>query len=118
MERGELDRAGWVPHWHRVDIYIRGDWFDGEERVCSGIQDTQNNNSPKEISVLHCPPEPNGPFAENFDSSASISSHNLSILFWGRISRPGISYIDELSGKRFAWNCTRKEDRFVCRAIN
>jgi len=117
MERGELDRIGYLPHWHRVDVYIRGDWLDGEYRVCSGIQDQLENGSSKQLSDLHCPAQPDGPFANSFDAN-QYSTHNLSVLLWGRISRPGISYADELSGAKFSWNCTRRNDKFVCRAIN
>lgn len=117
MERKEIDRSGYLPHWHRVDVYIKGDWLDGEDRVCSGIQDQPENGPSKQLSDLHCPAQPDGPFANSFDAS-QYSTHNLPVLFWGRISRPGISYADELSGARFSWNCTRSDYRFVCRARN
>ena len=118
VDRGRLDRAGWVPHWHTVDVFIQGDWFEGENRICSGIQGKPDSKSPKEISTLHCPPDPIQPNAGLPLHSANISTHNLTVVFWGRISRPGVSSEDELSGARFEWNCTRKDDRFVCRAIN
>lgn len=118
INRREIDRAGWIPHRHTVDVYIQGDWFDGENRVCSGIQTKRNDKSPKEISAIHCPPDPVQPYGGTPSPSTNISTHNLSVVFWGRVSRPGIRPEDELSGKRFEWNCTRKDDRFVCHAIN
>jgi hypothetical protein len=116
--RNNLDRAGWLPHWHRADVYIQGEWFEGENRVCSGIQTMRDDKSPKEISALHCPPDPFAPYGGTLAPSANISTHNLSVVFWGRVSRPGVPSGDESSGKRFEWNCTRKNDRFVCHAIN
>ena len=113
-----IDHAGWAPHWHTVDIYIQGDWFDRENRVCSGIQTKPDDKSPKEISALHCPPAPIKPSGVAYAPSTNISTHNLSVVFWGMISRPRIHSIDEISGARFEWNCTRKENRFVCHAIN
>lgn len=118
IERGEIDRKGWVPHWHRVDVFIQGDWFDGENRICSGAQTKPNDKSPKEISALHCPPDPYEPYGGTLMPSANISTHNLSVVFWGMVSRPGVRSEDESSGKRFEWSCARKDDRFVCHAIN
>lgn len=123
FHRGDLDRRGWIPHWHTVDVYIQGEWFDGENRVCSGIQTKSDEKRPKEISALHCPPDPYEPYGGTTVPSTNISTHNLSVHFWGRVSRPGISSIDEASGARFEWNCIRKSDwpfgeQFVCRAIN
>ena len=123
LYRGKLDHKGWVLHRHRVDVYIQGDWFDGENRVCSGIQTKPDDKSPKVISALHCPPVPIEPSGATPIPSVNISTHNLSVVFWGMISRPGVRAIDEASGARFEWNCTRKSDwpfgdQFVCRAIN
>ncbi|MGO9637507.1 MAG: hypothetical protein ACLPSO_06155 [Terracidiphilus sp.] len=118
LYRAELNNAGWVPHWHMVDVYIQGNWFVGENRVCSGIQTKTDEKKPKEISELHCPPNPFEPHEGNLAPSANISIHNLTVLFWGRLSRPGISSADEASGAKFEWNCTRKNERFVCHAIN
>jgi hypothetical protein len=118
LYRSDLDRLGWIFHWHTVDVYIQGEWFDGENRVCSGIQTKPDDKSPKEISALHCPPAPFESSGGVSVPSANISTHNLSVVFWGRVSRPGVRSIDEASGARFEWNCTRKEDRFVCHAIN
>ena len=120
---GKLDHAGWVPYRHRVDVYIQGDWFDGENRVCSGIQTKPDDKSPKVISVLHCPPDPYQQYGGSLVPSTNISTHNLSVVFWGRVSRPGVRSIDEASGARFEWNCNRKSDwpfgeQFVCHAIN
>jgi hypothetical protein len=120
--RSQLDRRGWVPHWHTVDVY-KGDWFDGENRVCAGIQTKPDYKSPKEISALHCPPDLYEPHGGTLAPSANVSVHNLSVLFRGRVSRPGISSADETSGAKFEWNCSRKPDwpfgdQFVCRAIN
>jgi hypothetical protein len=98
-----------------VDVYIQGDWFNGENRVCSGIQTKPDSKNSKEISALHCPPDPFEPYG---GALLNVSSHNLSVLFWGRVSRPGIRSEDEISGARFEWNCKRNGDRFVCGAIN
>jgi hypothetical protein len=120
---GALDRGGWIPRWHRVNIYIKGDWFDGERRVCSGIQARLDDKIPMEISALHCPPDPNQPYRGAPRPSANVSTHNLSVVFWGRISRPRVRPADEEIGTKFEWNCTRRSDapfgdQCVCRAIN
>jgi hypothetical protein len=121
--RSQLDRKGWVPHWHRIDVFIQGDWFDGEDRVCTGIQDRTQDGKPIKIGALHCSTAEGASGGGNTDSESGISTHNLSVLFWGRILRSGISPTDEASGKRFSWRCSRRSDwpfgeQFVCRAIN
>lgn len=121
--RRDLDNAGWIPHRHTVDVYIQGDWFDGENRVCSGIQTNPGDKKLKEISALHCPPDSYEPDGGKPAPSADISTHNLTVIFRGRVSRPAVRSIDEASGARFEWNCTRKSDglfgdEFVCHSIN
>jgi hypothetical protein len=119
----DLNSAGWIPHRHTVDVNIQGDWFDGENRVCSGIQTSLSDNKLKEISALHCPPDSYEPDTGKLVPSTNISTHNLSVIFWGMVSRPAVRSIDEASGARFEWNCTRKTDslfgdQFVCHSIN
>jgi hypothetical protein len=118
-----LDRDGWAPHRHRVDVVIQGDWFDGEDRVCTGIQDRTQDGRPIKIGALHCSLAESASGGGNTDSESSISTHNLSVLFWGRILRRDVSPTDEASGNRFSWRCSRRSDwpfgeQFVCRAIN
>lgn|GEM_PF-6105822 len=123
LYRHQLDRKGLVPHWNRVDVYIQGDWFDGEDRVCIGIQDRTPDGQPIKIGSLHCSPAQSASGDGGADPESGISTHNLSVLFWGRILRRGISPADEESGKRFSWRCSRRSDwpfgeQFACRAIN
>jgi hypothetical protein len=102
-----LNRAGWVPHTRTVNLYMQGDWLEGENRTCLGVQTQVAKGKPAEITRLICPVEYLGD-----------TSHNLPVRFWGRVSRPNAQHSDEPWGSRFRWNCTRNGDGFVCKAIN
>jgi hypothetical protein len=102
-----LNRAGWIPHTRTVNLYMQGDWLEGESRVCAGVQTQVAKGKPIEITSLICPVEFFGD-----------TSHNLPVRFWGRVSRPSAQPFDGVLIDRFRWNCTRNSDGFVCRAIN
>jgi hypothetical protein len=101
------ESAGYTPHTKTVDVYMKGDWLVGENRTCAGIQTLGDAGHPKEMTALLCPID-----AEYKDP------HNLNVKFWGRISRPDASVLDEASGTKGAWLCTRESDTFTCKAIN
>jgi len=33
-----LDDAGWIPHDYTVNLYMKGNWLNGENRECTGFQ--------------------------------------------------------------------------------
>lgn len=116
VNRKALDRQGWIPHHERVNVYIGGNWFAGENRVCSGMQTLGGKNEKEIIRELHCPPDQS-------QYRGNVSERNLSVLFWGRLSRPGVLSADEEAGAHFSWNCLRRSDwpfsdQFTCYAIN
>jgi hypothetical protein len=101
------DRRGYVAHDKTVDIYMKGEWLVGENRVCAGIQSFGDEKPPKELEALFCP------------VGADVKNpHNISVTFWGRIHRPDITAAEESRATKGAWRCTRKPDSFICRAIN
>jgi hypothetical protein len=102
-----LDNAGWLPHTRNVDLYMLPDWFEGETRVCDGIQAAKTSRTPRAIRSLYCPL-----------SAPMTSPHNLSVKFWGRVSRSDVGTPEEVEGVKFQWSCTRSSDGFVCKAIN
>jgi hypothetical protein len=97
-----LDSAGWISHDHTVDLYMKGDWLVGENRICTGTQNVNEKHVP-EVDAIFCP----------FDVSGG-TSHNMTIKFWGKISRP-----DAITNPRLlGWECTRHSDGFTCKAFN
>jgi hypothetical protein len=105
--RSALEDAGWISHTYTVDMYMRDNWLEGENRVCSGIQDRQTADGQRQFTSLWCP-----------DIAPDISPHNVSIRFWGKTSRPDSQVVDEFAGTSFRWRCTRRNDGFNCYAIN
>jgi hypothetical protein len=100
----DIDRAGYIPHWKTVDIYMDGNWLENESRVCQGVQSV---TTPREIVSLRCPTE-----------TTSTSPHTFSVMFWGRIARPAVKPIDEATETHFQWNCAMRDSRYYCSAIN
>jgi hypothetical protein len=106
----EVDTLGYVSHTQTVDMYMNGDWLQGENRTCIGIQGREASDSEPKIDTLFCPTD-----------ATSDSSHNLSVHFWGKISRPEAipsSYAHQSSTPRFEWRCTRESDSFTCYALD
>ena len=99
-----LDDAGWIQHTHEVNMYMQSDWLQGENRPCIGLQTLGTPTTPPEIASLFCPE----------DYAGSIS-HDLTVKFWGKVSRPGPRTV---WGARYRWRCTRDTDGFVCRALD
>lgn len=94
--------AGWVSHDKTVDIYMKGDWLVGENRVCSGIQARQPDDTYL-MSALFCPGD-----------APAEQGHNLSVTFWGKISRPDAVN----AGRLLTWKCTRNGVGFTCKALD
>jgi hypothetical protein len=94
--------SGWIPHTRSVDMYMAPDWIIGEEQTCIAFQ-----NQVPEISSIDCPV---GDYSEK--------PHRIEIKFWGRVSRPEILNGPTSLETHFEWKCVRKEDGFVCWAIN
>jgi hypothetical protein len=101
------DSAGYVTHSRTVDVYMKGEWLVGENRVCTVIPDYENPGAAAVVHALNCSPE---------DMSPTI--HNLNIKFWGRLTRPDIRNEAVVTSGRFTWRCTRDNDGFTCYAIN
>jgi hypothetical protein len=102
-----LDNAGWIQHTHEVNMYMQSDWLEGENRKCSGLQTLGTTRTAPEISSLFCP--------EDYTGS---SSHNLTVKFWGKVSRRNVSSAAQVWGTRYSWRCSRNSDGFVCRALD
>jgi len=101
-----LDSSGMVSHARSVDLYISGDWPQGEDRNCLGVQ-SRLADEPPEITSLDC----------RIDGSAE-SPHNHTgekVKFFGKTSRPDLL----LSGTSdFEWRCRRTGSGFTCYASN
>jgi hypothetical protein len=97
-----LDNAGLMTHSKAVDVYMKGDWLVGENRVCSGVQ-MPNDKKTYEMDALFCPSD-----------APAEQGHNISIRFWGRISRPDAVRAERL----LTWQCTRSSDGFTCKALD
>jgi hypothetical protein len=97
-----LDDAGWIPHEHTVDLYMKGNWLDGENRTCTGFQSGQGESV--HLTSLSCPGT----------SALDETPHNMSMKFWGKVSRPEMIR----DGLWLSWKCTRTGEGFVCRALN
>lgn len=100
--RNATDDTGWVSHDKAVDVYMKGDWLVGENRVCDGIQKPQADGTYL-VDALICP------------SDAPVDNpHNITVRFWGKISRPDAVRQDRLP----TWQCTRNSDGFTCKALD
>ena len=97
--------AGWVPHNEAVDLYFKEEWLVGENKNCTGFQSYPDgpNNSPK-LTSLDCAD----------DATFSTKPHNITIKFWGKVSRPEMAK----NGLWLSWQCTRTAEGFVCKALN
>lgn len=99
-----LNDAGYVPHTATVDVYIKGDWLNGENRVCDSIPKGAGNSDPAMIDALFCPEQIIG---------EPPPAHNMDVHFWGKVSRP-----DAFAVKALSWRCTRTSDGFTCYALD
>lgn len=98
-----LDDAGWVLHDHTVDLYMKGNWLNGENRQCTGFQTGLGDEA--HLKSLSCST------ADDLDND---TPHNVSVKFWGKVSRPEMSK----AGMFLFWKCTRTNDVFICKALN
>ena len=103
-----LDDAGWIPHTRTVDVYMKGEWLQGENRVCIGVPNWNIPNPHVELATLNCVPE----------ALNELQPHNLNVRFWGKIDRPDLVRNQIMIGADFRWRCTHESESFVCRAIN
>jgi hypothetical protein len=102
----DLDRRGWIPHDRTVDFYMSGEWLEGENRICDGVEYPMNNE-PLDTRALFCPGD-----------TRDVPGHNIKITFWGKTSRPDLLK-GRLEDMRNAhWRCTRDHDGFSCYAID
>jgi hypothetical protein len=102
---------GWIPHTENVDLYMQGEWLDGETRVCMGVQTYLPLDHPLGIKALYCPSDYEGK-----------TPHNVPVKFWGKTLRHDVTLLDEqLVDKgllhKFEWRCVRS-DRFTCWPLN
>ena len=98
-----MDNAGWVLRHKTVDIYMKGEWLDGENRVCAGTQTSvDEKHHHKEITALFCPTD-----------AEDKNPRNFSVAFWGRTARPDVNEVDELTGAKGTWRCTRESKSFT-----
>ena len=100
-----LDDAGWVPHTRTVDMYMKGDWLQGENRKCGGVGALEEEGMV--LKGIFCPSD-----------TSNDMPHNMSIQFWGRVSREDVSSIDEIKSTKFNWSCKRNSEGFVCKALD
>jgi len=101
-----LDQEGWVPHTDTVDMYMMGNWMNGENRVCAGLHNG-TGSADGEITALYCP-----------DGSGLETPHNFTVKFWGKVRRPARNKVEVALGSKHMWNCTRHSDEFVCKALD
>lgn len=100
-----LDDVGWVPHTRTVDVYMKGDWLQGENRKCGGVGVLEGDGMV--LKEIFCPSD-----------ASNDTPHNMSIQFWGKVSRADVGSVDELKGTKFNWSCKRNSDGFVCKALD
>ena len=101
------ESAGYTPHTHTVDMYMKADWLVGENRTCIASQTVPQGKQDPVISSIDCPV---GGYTEE--------PHNMEIKFWGRISRPEILIGRKAEETHFEWRCKREADGFTCYALN
>jgi hypothetical protein len=99
-----MDDVGWVSHTLSIETYMAPDWLRGESRVCTAIQ-SLNNDRVFQMSAMFCPGE-----------IRSVQGHNISVRFWGRISRPEI--LETGKERNSLWRCTRNEEDITCKALD
>ena len=100
--------SGYIPHTRTVDLYMRGEWLQSENKTCVGFPKWSTLNDEVKLASLNCVP----------DSLEGLQPHNIPVHFWGRIDRPGMKQGTLKVGREFTWRCTRKSDDFTCYAIN
>ena len=102
-----LDTSGYLPHTATVDLFFKGEWLNGENRDCEGVQDRTNGKGKPSIKYLYCPADV---------LNESEKPHNLAIRFWGKTSRPELFYASLLNFRPMTWRCTRNDTGFTCYA--
>jgi hypothetical protein len=100
------DSSGLVPHSATVDLYMDGNWLEGENRTCLG---THNAPAPNlgDITSLSC--------SEKFETE---KPHNMTVKFWGKTIRAATDNKTPELGSLHHWLCTRHSDGFVCKALD
>lgn len=103
----QLDVAGHFSHDRTLDVYMRNNWLDGENRNCWLFLKHYPNGMPTgQLASLRCPGR-----LDNFDN---LEPHNMSVTFKGVVD------LKDSSGKErnvpAHWTCTRGSD-FVCHPV-
>jgi hypothetical protein len=93
-----IDSVGWIPHREDSVITAQANWFVGETKECYSYPlDAQAAKSmSKSVG--------NAIYKINCDGGPE---HRVTITFYGMAEQPENAWA--------SWNCTRKEDSFVCK---
>jgi hypothetical protein len=99
----ELDEAGWIPHHHDTPVFVTGDWMVGELRTCK-MQIIIGERGESYDYFLDC-------------AAGQGKPHRLPVNYWGRLERDDVGrlYAHQRLG---SWQCQRKEDSLICKALD
>lgn len=93
-----IDSVGWIPHREDGTITAQANWFVGETKECYSYPLDVQAAKAMNKSVG------NATYKTNCDGGPE---HKVTITFYGRVEQPENAWA--------RWNCTRKEDSFVCK---
>jgi hypothetical protein len=99
--------GGWIPHKATINLYFKGEWLKGENKICHGVRKIGTPQEQQGIAGLDCS-----------DLVTGGSTHNLQITFWGKLIRPDVSLSEEFRNFKYQWRCQRGGDDFTCYALN
>ncbi len=91
-----VDSAGWIPHTSDTQVMTYGDWWPNETKTCYGSLGRDGTQT-----LLNC-------------SEQDGTIRELSVKYWGRISRPERSSEQPL----ITWKCKKGANSLVCCAQN
>jgi hypothetical protein len=95
---GDLDSAGWLPHWEQSVITAQPNWLVGESKDCI--------SSPLDGRSAHTLNRAKG-YAISQISCDGGPEHSVGIQFFGRIEQPERTWV--------SWRCKRNEASFTCK---
>src|SRR5450756_1216290 len=97
--------TSWIPHLRSIRVIGPATWPVGKSHDCGGMQLPLPNATSPEIKFIFCGPN-------------LTASHQTDVRFWGMISRPDSTPVEEATGEKFSWRCEKDIYGLACKAIN